>query len=91
MPEVLSIVPEGDGVLEHLKGILAPAKLTHVIALTAGMASGMPSVAFVVETLDGKTAFLGETSMRLFLDAADIFKKVHGDPRADGQTGSGSA
>lgn len=85
----LSIILEGDGALREHAGRIENAKLTKVIALAGGMASGKPSVALVVETPDGR-AFLGETSLALFLSAADAFKARHGDPRLDDETKGGA-
>lgn len=85
----LSIILDGDGSLREYAGKIENAQLTKVIVLEGGMASGKPSVAVVVETSDGR-AFLGETSLSLFLAAADAFKARHGDPRSDDTTKGGS-
>ena len=51
-----------------------------VTALQGGMASGKPSVAFRIKLPDGKYV-IAETSLGLFLSAADAFKARYGDPR----------
>lgn len=48
--------------------------------LSAGMKSGDPAVLLVFPLPDGRVV-LAETSLRLFLTAADAFKAKHGDPR----------
>lgn len=85
----LDIILEGDGSLKDLQGRLEDGRLTKVILLPTGMASGKPSVSVVVETADGR-AVLGQTSLALFLSAADAFKARHGDPRLDGETTGGA-
>lgn len=78
----ISIIPEGDGALEHLRGVLHDTRVTCILALTKGMNSGRPSVAVVLEDGHGH-AFLGQMSLRIFLEAADQLKIAHGDPRED--------
>lgn len=51
-----------------------------VAALTGGMTSGKPSVAFRIDLPDGTTV-IAETSLALFLTAADALKAKYGDPR----------
>jgi hypothetical protein len=46
------------------------------------MASGQPSVALLIETEPG-TMIMAETSLKLFLMAADILKARYGDPRIE--------
>jgi hypothetical protein len=58
-----------------------------VTSLEHGMQSGAPSVAFVFDLPDGRYVF-AETSLALFLTAADTLRTVHGDPRT--MTGGGS-
>ena len=48
--------------------------------LTAGMASGKPSVSMFFKLRDGRYAFF-ETSLVMFLTVADAFKAKYGDPR----------
>lgn len=80
----LKIILEGDGSLPELRDRLVGGSLTHVVALAGGMASGKPSVAVVVQTAEGQ-AILGETSLALFLTAADALRARHGDPRKDNE------
>lgn len=62
------------------------AKVVHttqpisVTGLEGGMQSGKPSVAFRIDLPDG-TAVIAETSLALFLTAADALKAKFGDPR----------
>lgn len=62
------------------------AKVVHtnapigVTALTGGMQSGKPSVAFRIDLPDG-TVVIAETSLAFFLTAADTLKARYGDPR----------
>jgi hypothetical protein len=46
------------------------------------MKTGNPSVAFLVQIDDGQ-ALLGETSLRLFLTAAKMFRAKYCDPTAE--------
>jgi hypothetical protein len=52
----------------------------RVAGLDDGMTSGKPSVAFGIVLPDGRWVF-AETSLRLFLTAADVLKARFGDPR----------
>lgn len=82
----MRIVPEGDGQFPELReaareGRLIESKATMTITgLAAGMASGKPSVAIIIELPDGRVLF-AETSLALFLSAADALRARHGDPR----------
>lgn len=51
--------------------------LIGVAALKAGMQTGRASVSFRVELPDGQLVFC-ETSMRLFLNAANVFRVKYG-------------
>lgn len=51
-----------------------------VSAVPDGMASGAPSVCIRIELENGNTV-LAETSLALFLMAADMLKARYGDPR----------
>jgi len=53
-----------------------------VTALEGGMQSGDPSVAIIIEPPDGPW-ILAETSLKLFLVAADALKAKYGDPRQE--------
>lgn len=82
MLPVLEVNPHSDGVWPDLD----PAKIRHttgpifVAGLAAGMKSGAPSVAIRISLPDGTTV-LAETSLSLFLTAADALRAAHGDPR----------
>lgn len=52
----------------------------EVGVLPAGMASGAPSVAICVPLPNGRVV-IAETSLALFLTAADAFRARYGDPR----------
>jgi len=78
----LKIILEGEGSLQGLREHIVEGVVTHVIALGDGMASGKPSVGIVIQMPDGRAVF-GQTSMVLFLSAADAFRARHGDPRKD--------
>jgi hypothetical protein len=81
MATVLNIVLDGDGKFPQLANAKSrPVKELTVTSLDAGMKSGDPSVAFVVELVDGSYVF-AETSLKLFLTAADALKARYGDPR----------
>lgn len=54
-----------------------PIKIT---ALDGGMVGGRPSVAISITLPDGRWV-LAETSLRLFLTAADALRARFGDPR----------
>lgn len=79
----LRIFPNGDGMLSDVPD----GKLVHVkepdlrvSALAAGTTSGKPSVGIAITMTDGTVVF-AETTLALFLTAADAFKAAHGDPR----------
>jgi len=78
----LNIRLDGDGMmadvpLERIRHTTAPIR---VGALEGGMQSGKPSVAFGIDLGDG-TWVLAETSLALFLGAADALRARFGDPR----------
>ena len=50
--------------------------------LEGGMDTGRPSVT-IMSVLDDGTVVFGETSLRLFLMAADVLKAKFGDPRVE--------
>ena len=90
----MHIILEGDGAFddwvgkrEHHLGNNAPA--IRVAALEKGMVSGHPSLMIGIELPDGSVV-KAETSLRLFLTAADAFKARFGDPRV-GEFGGGKA
>ena len=75
---------EGDGAFSDLDAFeiihLADSSVIRVAALKGGMASGAASVAFGFPLPDGKYV-IAETSLALFLTAADSFRQRYGDPR----------
>lgn len=76
MPE-LHIILDGDGALRdrdvNRMHIADNAKPITAILLKGGMASGEHSVSLVIELVDGTSVF-AETSLALFLSAADAFR-----------------
>lgn len=81
----LRIVLDGDGAWPDLaekqrRGELLVASQLAVSALAGGTASGAPSVAIRVDLDDGRVVFV-ETTLKLFLTAADALRARHGDPR----------
>lgn len=75
----LTIILDGEGSLRGKEVEEAHGELI-VLALEGGMASGNPSVGIAVERPDG-SFLLAQTSMKLFLTAADAFRARFGDPR----------
>jgi hypothetical protein len=63
-----------EGMLHHVTRAISVAGLDH------GMSSGKPSVAIRIDLNDG-TSVLAETSLALFLTAADGLRAKFGDPR----------
>jgi len=78
----LKIILDGDGSFPELqqKRIHTTQEEITVTALGGGMASGKPSVALVIPLPDGSVMF-AETSLALFLSAAEVLKAKWGDPR----------
>lgn len=82
----LNIILDGDGCWPDLRaraqmGNEAPlTQELEVAELAGGMHSGKPSVMIRFNLPNGDVA-LGETSLALFLSAADAFKARFGDPR----------
>lgn len=83
----LNIHVDGEGCWPDLAwtvGQDGPKTLTTAIVSVAclphGMLSGAPSVTIRLDLPDGTVA-LAETSLALFLMAADAFVARHGDPR----------
>lgn len=83
---VLSLHLQGDGAYQELLEKHGPPIETaaeqpiHVAVLEAGMVSGKPSIAFGIILADGRWVF-AQTSLALFLTAADAFGAAKGDPR----------
>jgi hypothetical protein len=78
----MRIVFDAEGAFPELaqKEIVQARSGITVSCLPAGMVSGKPSVSIMFDLPDGRVAFI-ETSLALFLSAADAFKARHGDPR----------
>lgn len=82
MAVALTVKLNGDGAwpdlaqadIIHLGNDAPPIQLS---ALPGGMASGLPSVAIRIDLPDGRTV-IAETSMRLFVSAADALAARYG-------------
>ena len=84
----LTLKMEGDGAWPDMSEKLAEGKVLRsesieMAVLKGGMASGKPSVAIRID-LDDDSVVFAETSLALFLSAADAFKAKYGDPRRQG-------
>jgi hypothetical protein len=78
----MTIHINGDGCWPDLQSRSdQPTADLGVACLPHGMLSGAPSVMIRINEADGRVA-LGETSLALFLQAADAFRARYGDPRA---------
>lgn len=84
----LNIVLNGDDAWpdlkeKDLKGDLLWLKEDFAVTcLSGGMTSGRPSVAIRIDLPDGRTV-VQETSLRLFLMAADAFRAKYGEQLGD--------
>ena len=78
----LNVLLQGDGA----KPEWADGRTIHrvedftVAALPSGMVSGKTSVSFLIDLPNGE-AVLAETSLMLFLTAADLIRAKYGDPQ----------
>lgn len=77
---ILKVILEGDGCWPELiekfkkdKVIWLKDGNVSIAALSKGMTSGKPSISIRIDLPDGKIV-VAETSMRLFLSAAEAFK-----------------
>lgn len=82
MPSI-DIIFDGEGAFsdvpaEKLGYTTEPMK---IVGLEGGTASGKPSIAIGMYLPNGGGCVIGETSLALFLSAADAFKARYGDPR----------
>lgn len=79
----LDIHPDGE-TSGALAGVdpdkIVDVPLKSVIGLTDGTAAGKPSVMIRADLPDGQTV-IAQTTLALFLAAADALKARHGDPR----------
>lgn len=88
MPEMHIVLDVEQHGFSSLRGLASPRQLIHlngtapieVGALAGGMQSGDPSAAFCFRLPDHRVVLV-ETSLRLFLTAADALKARYGDPR----------
>jgi hypothetical protein len=85
---VLKLKMEGDGAWPDMVDKLTEGKVIRsedieLAVLKGGMASGKPSIAIRIN-LDDDSVVFAETSLALFLSAADAFKAKYGDPRRSG-------
>jgi hypothetical protein len=77
---------EGDGcwpdLFERLAKPCGPSEATglHVAGLEGGMSGGKPSVTIRLDFADGSSRIV-QTSLALFLIAADALRERYGDPR----------
>jgi hypothetical protein len=87
----LQIMLDSDGIWGDLTALYRDGRLLlamgdaaalQVAALPGGMMSGAPSVTLRIDLPDGRVV-LTETSLALFLTAADMLKARHGDPRME--------
>lgn len=77
----LSIFPDGDGQFAQLRNkVVHQVQDMSITGLQGGMVSGAPSVALIIPLDDGSFVF-AQTTLKLFLTAADVLKARHGDPR----------
>lgn len=78
----MRLFPRGDGMADDIPQdkIIEASEDVRVGALAAGTESGRPSIGIFARMPDGRYVFI-QTTLRLFLTAADTFKAVHGDPR----------
>lgn len=76
----IKVILEGDKCWTELADKIKDGKVTWlrdgvilIATLSKGMKSGKPSVSIRIDLPDGKIV-VAETSMRLFLSAAEVFK-----------------
>lgn len=83
MPTVdLRFLGDGDGLWPDLAGrtVHHVQGMIGVAGLERGMQSGKPSVSLRIDLPDGSVV-LAETSLVIFLSAADALRARYGDPR----------
>lgn len=87
---IIKVILEGDNCWTDLAEKVKDGKVTwfkdgvvlSIAALSKGMASGRPSISIRIDLPDGKVV-VAETSMRLFLGAAEAFKAKYGAELGD--------
>jgi hypothetical protein len=78
---IIRIILDGEGMgTGRDMGKAIPLNTMVIAGLPGGMVSGKPSIMFVFDLPDGRWVF-AETSLALFLNAADGFVAYYGDPR----------
>jgi hypothetical protein len=87
---LLDLHIEGEGMLNDipLDKIINIEDTVRIGGLANGMSSGKPSVGIAAVLPDGR-AVLVQTSLQLFLMAADALKARYGDPRNAIDAGAG--
>lgn len=80
---MMEIILHGDAAFGDVEaGKVSPTnEKIRVAVLEGGMESGDPSVAIGLFLPNNGGVILGQTSLALFLTAADAFKARFGDPR----------
>lgn len=85
----LDLVLHREPIWPDLAGKMVDGKLIHlqngvlgVGVLANGTTGGKPSVAIRIDLPDGQTVIF-ETTLAIFLTAADAMREAHGDPRRD--------
>lgn len=78
---IIKVILEGDSCWPELLDKLMVGKIIHlregvlqIAGLSKGMKSGKPSISIRIDLPDGRVV-LAETSMRLFLSAAEAFEQ----------------
>ncbi len=79
---MLKVHVDGDGCWPDLlkREVISIDNRFEIAGLSNGMSKGDPSVAFRFDLPDGRIVF-AQTSLKLFLTAADMLKARYGDPR----------
>lgn len=82
MPSI-HLILEGDGAFADVpkEKLAVTQEEIRICGLPRGMTSGHPSVGIGVFLPHGGGCVLAETSLKLFLTAADALKARYGDPR----------
>ena len=87
---IIKVILEGDNCWTDLADKIKDGSVTwlkdgvvlSIAALSKGMTSGRPSISIRIDLPDGKVV-VAETSMRLFLGAAEAFKAKYGAEMGD--------
>ncbi len=84
MASIIHLQLDGDGAFQDLRdkmdGVIHLTGDFTIAVLTAGMVSGRPSLALRFDLPDGRV-IIQETSVRVFLAAADAIRAKFGDQR----------